>query len=562
MSTTATTTVTATTLVGMLPTMTSATSNILGKSCPTCGQDGYMSQDQLAESARKRVKELEGQVELLNAHATQMAAQLAEYEKEVRRLRSQTNTHTPRTGSASSTLSTPSNESEHSRSSPPQAQQQSRLSTLTSLLPYRRPSTASPTQTMAQPAQPVPSPDQVTTELQTALEREQSLRKAAESQLTQASSELEELTAQLFSQANEMVAQERKARARLEERVAVLERRDVEKRKRIFAREEHLPAVQAAKDFQLKAVYSRSLKSAQDLASGTTGVDLYSEDSGPGKGYADLLARDDIAAVVIALPILVQPDFIRKALTAGKHVLSEKPIAKDIATARDLVQWYHANIDTRKTLWAVAENFRYMTKFLRTAEEVQKLGRVKNFRVNFHALVSTDSKYFKTAWRQTPGYQGGFILDGGVHVVAALRLILGSNDPVATISAQSCLQQQHLPPLDTVNAVMKTKSGATGVLSLSFGSAFDDSVFEFDCEGGVVALNSDTLTIKGESNELAFDGRGVSREVAVFATTIASGGSVDKRQSPEEALADLEIMEKMLTSGERDGERQTVELQV
>ncbi|KAF4157508.1 hypothetical protein CNMCM6936_005609 [Aspergillus lentulus] len=330
----------------------------------------------------------------------------------------------------------------------------------------------------------------------------------------------------------------------------------------IFAREEHLPAVQAAKEFQLKAIYSRSLKSARDLANGTTGVDLYSEDSGPGKGYADLLAREDIAAVVIALPILVQPDFIRKALTAGKHVLSEKPIAKDVATARDLLPWYHANIDTSKILWAVAENFRYMTKFLRTAEEVQKLGRVKNFRVNSHALISTDSKYFKTAWRQTPGYQGGFILDGGVHIIAALRLILGSSDPVATISAQSCLQQQHLAPLDTVDAVMKTRSGATGVLSLSYGSAFDDSVFEFDCEGGVVALNFDTLSIKGESNELAFDGRGVSREVAVFATTIASGGSIDKRQSPEEALADLEIMEKMLTSGERDGERQGVELQV
>ncbi|RHZ44870.1 uncharacterized protein CDV56_100796 [Aspergillus thermomutatus] len=317
----------------------------------------------------------------------------------------------------------------------------------------------------------------------------------------------------------------------------------------IFAREEHLPAIQAAKDFQLKAIYSRSLKSAQDLANGTTGVDLYSEDSGSGKGYADLLAREDIAAVVIALPILVQPDFIRKALTAGKHVLSEKPIAKDIATARDLLQWYRATIDTSKTLWAVAENFRYMTKFLRAAEEVQKLGRVKNFRVNAHNLISTDSKYFKTEWRQTPGYQGGFILDGGVHMVAALRLMLGSRDPVATISAQSCLQQQHLAPLDTVDAVMKTRSGATGVLSLSYGSEFNDSIFEFDCEGGVVALNFDQLTVKGESTELPFDGRGVSREVAVFAATIASGGSVDKRQSPEEALADLEIMEKMLTSG-------------
>lgn len=146
-------------------------------------------------------------------------------------------------------------------------------------------------------------------------------------------------------------------------------------------------------------------------------------------------------------------------------------------------------------------------------------------------------------------------------MVAALRLILGS-DPVATISAQSCLQQRHLAPLDTVDAVMKTRSGATGVLSLSYGSEFNDSVFEFDCEGGVVALDFDRLTVKGESNELPFDGRGVSREVAVFAATIASGGSVDKRQSPEEALADLEIMEKMLTSGERDGERQAVELQV
>ncbi|EAW14492.1 Gfo/Idh/MocA family protein [Aspergillus clavatus NRRL 1] len=330
----------------------------------------------------------------------------------------------------------------------------------------------------------------------------------------------------------------------------------------IFAREEHLPAVQAAKDFQLRAVYSRSLKSAQELASGTPDVELYSEDSGPGKGYADLLARQDIAAVVIALPILVQPEFIRKALAAGKHVLSEKPIAKDIATARDLLQWYHANVDTRKTLWAVAENFRYMTKFIRAAEEVQKLGRVKNFRVHCHYLVEKDSKYYKTAWRQTPEYQGGFILDGGVHMIAGLRLILGAQDPITTLSAQSCLQQQYLPPLDTVDAVLKTKSGATGVLSISFGSESEESSFKFNCDGGVVNLISDDLTVKGETNEIAFDGRGVSSEVADFGATIAKGDAVAKRQSPEEALADLEILEKILVSSEKDGEREALSLQV
>jgi hypothetical protein len=47
------------------------------------------------------------------------------------------------------------------------------------------------------------------------------------------SGELEELSAQLFQQANEMVAAERRARAKLEERVEVLEKRDGEKRRRL-----------------------------------------------------------------------------------------------------------------------------------------------------------------------------------------------------------------------------------------------------------------------------------------------------------------------------------------
>lgn len=47
------------------------------------------------------------------------------------------------------------------------------------------------------------------------------------------SSELEELTATLFSQANEMVAEERRARAKLEERVELLEKRDKDKRRRL-----------------------------------------------------------------------------------------------------------------------------------------------------------------------------------------------------------------------------------------------------------------------------------------------------------------------------------------
>jgi hypothetical protein len=44
---------------------------------------------------------------------------------------------------------------------------------------------------------------------------------------------VEELSASLFEQANEMVATERRARARLEERVGELERREGDKKRRL-----------------------------------------------------------------------------------------------------------------------------------------------------------------------------------------------------------------------------------------------------------------------------------------------------------------------------------------
>lgn len=97
---------------------------------------------------------------------------------------------------------------------------------------------------------------------------------------------------------------------------------------------------------------------------------------------------------ISSLPILAQPEFIKRALTAGKHVLSEKPIAKDVATARELLQWYQKSIDPNKTIWAVGENFRYMTKFLFAAEKVRELGRVRQFRVNVQSRVKEDNKYY------------------------------------------------------------------------------------------------------------------------------------------------------------------------
>jgi predicted dehydrogenase len=105
-------------------------------------------------------------------------------------------------------------------------------------------------------------------------------------------------------------------------------------------------------------------------------------------------------------------------LSAGKHVLSEKPVAKDLATAHELIDWYHKNIDTKKTIWAVAENFRYLGRFQYGAEQVQQLGDILGFRLRMHAMVKPGAKYYETEWRKTPEYQVS------LHIVSRFEVMM------------------------------------------------------------------------------------------------------------------------------------------
>ena len=93
----------------------------------------------------------------------------------------------------------------------------------------------------------------------------------------------------------------------------------------IFAREEHLPSLIASPKFNLKAVYSRSRKSAAALIGANAelkDVDIYSDDSPAGQTLEALLARPDIDAVDLVMPIPAQPAILRQIWKAGKHVVS------------------------------------------------------------------------------------------------------------------------------------------------------------------------------------------------------------------------------------------------
>ncbi|KAF2026872.1 NAD(P)-binding protein [Setomelanomma holmii] len=325
----------------------------------------------------------------------------------------------------------------------------------------------------------------------------------------------------------------------------------------IFAKEEHLPAIQATPLLSLKAIYSRSLKSAKTLCENLSGVELYSDDS-EGKKYDDLLRRDDIKGVVIALPILAQPDYIKKALAAGKHVLAEKPIAKDIATAQDLLKWTKESSNTSAT-YTVAENFRFLDSFVYGSQVASTLGRVLTFRARVAAYVAPGGKYFETSWRKVPEYQGGFLLDGGVHFAAGTRLLLaGAGAKITSLSAFTAQLQEHLPPVDTLNATLLLSNKASGTLSVSFGTTDTGSEYLVACEKGSVHVGRGKVTVTKdgkvvEEKEFKDEGSGVKQEVKAWAESLESGNWKEE-QSPEEALRDLEVIEAALKSGEQGGE--------
>lgn len=335
----------------------------------------------------------------------------------------------------------------------------------------------------------------------------------------------------------------------------------------IFIKEQHLPAVLATPLLSLKAIYSRSLKSAQStldlVPKEHSPVDLYSDDSGAGKSYKDLLTREDIYGVIIALPIKNQPEFIEAALLAGKHVFAEKPVGPTAEAAKKQIDWYHSIADEKRVTWAIAEQVRFVPKFAWAAAEARKLGKVIGFHFKVFFHIGLDNKYLATEWRKSPTHPYGFILDGGVHWIASARLLLGDDTPQSVI-AYSSLAQDYLPPVDTVSGVIKTKSGAIGTFNASCGTTLSSNEYSVACENGSVTIEGDKGWIRykdgrKEERELEFVG-GVKEEVAAWAEALTSG-KPNPLQTPEEALKDLELLEAMLKSGDANGAPQVLKHQ-
>ena len=315
------------------------------------------------------------------------------------------------------------------------------------------------------------------------------------------------------------------------------------------------------------AIYSRSESSARALADHwatltNSSPELFTD-------LPTLLARDDIEALDIVLPIPIQADIVAQALVAGKHVVSEKPIAPSRAQAQSLI---HLHRRHPEQVWMVAENWRYEEAFVRAAELLHSgaIGRPVVAHWAQYSPMTPDSKYYVTPWRRAGEFAGGLLLDGGVHYISVLRMLLGEITSVAAMVRQAA---PDLNPADTLTATLQFASGvqATYLNTFAVGTPFAAALTivgdagSLRVERGKLELAaSPGVVVGGGTGPVSAKGiveircayyNGVQDELAAFGAAVAQ--AAPHRNSPLEALADFAVVEAMLASA-ADGRHHTI----
>lgn len=170
------------------------------------------------------------------------------------------------------------------------------------------------------------------------------------------------------------------------------------------------------------------------------------------RSYEELLAREDLDAISIAVPNILHAPIALKALQQGQHVLCEKPLASTLTEAEAMVQ---AARQANRVLQVVFNH--------RQRTDVQTLKRLID-----EGQLGT-IYYAKASWMRRRGIPGsgswfaskhmaggGPLIDLGVHVLDMALYLLG--EPAAvTVSAST---YNELGSRGTGFNMHETKSGA------------------------------------------------------------------------------------------------------
>lgn len=189
--------------------------------------------------------------------------------------------------------------------------------------------------------------------------------------------------------------------------------------------------------------------------------------------YEQMLADVPCDAVSIATPSGLHPAHGITAARAGKHVISEKPMAITLAAADELVK---ACDDAGVQLFVVKQNRLNATiQLLKRAIDKGRFGRI--FMANATVRWARPQEYYDQApWRGTWEFDGGAFMNQASHYVDLVQWLVG---PVESVMARTATMARRIEAEDSGAALLKFRSGAIGVLEvtvLTFPKNYEGSI--------------------------------------------------------------------------------------
>jgi UDP-N-acetyl-2-amino-2-deoxyglucuronate dehydrogenase len=207
--------------------------------------------------------------------------------------------------------------------------------------------------------------------------------------------------------------------------------------------------------------------------------------------YAEMLQSAECDVVAVCTPSGLHPQHGVLAARAGKHVISEKPMAISLVDADALVQ---ACDEAGVHLFVVKQNrLNAPIQLLKRAIDKGRFGRI--YTANCTVRWTRPQEYYDQApWRGTWEFDGGAFLNQASHYVDLVQWLVG---PVESVMAQTATLARRIEAEDTGAAVMRFRNGAIGVMEVTM------LTYPKNLEG--------SITILGEKGTVKIGGTAVNR---------------------------------------------------
>ena len=177
--------------------------------------------------------------------------------------------------------------------------------------------------------------------------------------------------------------------------------------------------------------------------------------------YDDVLSLPDVDGVVLATPSGIHAEQAIRAAEAGKHVVTEKPMATRWNDGKRMVAACDA---AGVRLFVVKQNRRNATlQLLKRAVEEGRFGRM--YMVALNVFWTRPQEYYDAAkWRGTWEFDGGAFMNQASHYVDLLDWLVG---PVESIQAYTATLARDIEVEDTGVMAVRWRSGALGTMSVT-----------------------------------------------------------------------------------------------